>query len=162
MAFMSHDGVGSKATTDRDSVEGMAQGPIGEIRANAVEPSGGDVRDGEEQSFASRSGGAIGGGRRILPRGNDTLVETLRTADSNRLRVLGISEEQWIERCHLNGLPQRRRSFDLLNRPRISLLLKPYGSQNLAAVFDRPLKTPLPHKDPLCLPLVPLWECSAL
>ncbi|MEC7580984.1 MAG: hypothetical protein VYC85_01125 [Pseudomonadota bacterium] len=94
VVFMSHEGVGSKATTDRDSVEGMAQGPIGEIRANAVEPFGGDVRDGEEQSFASRSGGATGGGRRILPRGNDTLVETLRAADSNRLRVLGISEEQ--------------------------------------------------------------------
>ena len=103
MAFMSHDGVGSKATTDRDSVEGMAQGPIGEIRANAVEPSGGDVRDGEEQSFASRSGGAIGGGRRILPRGNDTLVETLRTADSNRLRVLGISEEQRTNLHHWEG-----------------------------------------------------------
>ena len=94
VVFMSHDGIGTEATIDRNSVEGMAQGPIGEIRANAVEPSGGDVRYGEEQSFASRSGGATGGGRRILPRGNDTLVDTLKSADSNRLRVLGISEEQ--------------------------------------------------------------------
>ena len=111
MAFMSYDGIGTEATIDRDSVESMAQGSIGEIGADAEETSGGDVRNGEEQSNASRSGGATGGGRRILPRGNDTLVETLRTADSNRLRVLGISEEQWIERCHLNGLPQRRRSL---------------------------------------------------
>ena len=96
---MSYDGIGTEATIDRDSVESMAQGPIGEIGADAEETSGGDVRNGEEQSNASRSGGATGGGRRILPRGNDTLVETLRTADSNRLRVLGISEEQRIERC---------------------------------------------------------------
>ena len=111
MAFMSYDGIGTEATIDRDSVESMAQGPIGEIGADAEETSGGDVRNGEEQSNASRSGGATGGGRRILPRGNDILVETLRPADSNRLRVLGISEEQRIERCHLNGLPQRRRSL---------------------------------------------------
>ena len=52
--------------------------------------------------------------------------------------------------------------FDLPNRRRISLSPKPYGSQNLSALFNRPLKTPLPHRDPLCLPLYPLWECSAL
>ena len=111
MAFMSYDGIGTEATIDRDSREGVAQGEIGKIGADAEETSGGDVRDGEKRTDASRSSGATGGGRRILPRGNDTLVETLRTADSNRLRVLGISEEQRIERCHLNGLPQRRRSL---------------------------------------------------
>ena len=111
MAFMSHDGVGAEATIVRDSREGVAEGQFEEIRANAVGSSGGDVQDGEERTDASRSGGATGGGRRILPRGNDILVETLRPADSNRLRVLGISEEQRIEHCHLNGLPQRRQSF---------------------------------------------------
>ncbi len=159
---MSYDGIGTEATIDRDSREGVAQGEIGKIGADAEETSGGDVRDGEERTDASRSGGATGGGRRILPRGNDTLVETLRTADSNRLRVLGISEEQWIERCHLNSLPQRQRDFDLVNRPRISLLPKPYGSQYLAALWKRTLKTLHSQKDPLCLPLIPLWECSVL
>ena len=96
---MSHDGVGAEATIVRDSREGVAEGQVEEIRANAVGSSGGDVQDGEERTDASRSGGATGGGRRILPRGNDSLVETPRSADSNRLRVLGISEEQWIERC---------------------------------------------------------------
>ena len=91
---MSHDGVGAEATIVGDARQGMAEGKIGEIRANAVGPSGGDVRNGEERTDASRSSGATGGGRRIFPRGNDTLVETLRSADSNRLRVLGISEEQ--------------------------------------------------------------------
>ena len=105
---MSYDGIGTEATIVRDSREGVAQGQVKEIRANAVGSSGGDVRDGEERTDASRSGGATGGGRRILPRGNDTLVETLRVADSNRLRVLGISEEQRIERCHLNSLPLYR------------------------------------------------------
>ena len=100
---MSYDGIGTEATIDRDSVESMAQGPIGEIGADAEETSGGDVRNGEEQSNASRSGGATGGGRRILPRGNDTLVETLRSADSNRLRVLGISEEQRTNLHHWEG-----------------------------------------------------------
>ena len=108
---MSYDGIGAEETIVRDARQGMAQGPIGKIGADAEETSGGDVRDGEKRTDASRSSGATGGGRRILPRGNDTLVETLRTADSNRLRVLGISEEQRIERCHLNGLPQRRRSL---------------------------------------------------
>jgi len=99
VAFMSHDGIGAEETIVRDARQGMAQGKIGKIGADAEETSGGDVRDGEERTDASHSGGATGGGRRILPRGNDTLVETLRSADSNRLRVLGISEEQRIERC---------------------------------------------------------------
>ena len=103
MAFMSHDGVGAEATIVRDSREGVAEGQVEEIRANAVGSSGGDVQDGEERTDASRSGGATGGGRRILPRGNDTLVETLRSADSNRLRVLGISEEQRTNLHHWEG-----------------------------------------------------------
>lgn len=36
---------------------------------------------------------------------------------------------QWLIRCHLYSLPQRRRDFDLLSRPRISLLPKPYRSR---------------------------------
>ena len=108
---MSHDGIGREATIVRDARQGMAQGKIGKIGADAEETSGGDVRNGEEQSDASRSGGATGGGRRILPRGNDTLVETLRSADSNRLRVLGISEEQRIERCYPWPDPDRFTQF---------------------------------------------------
>ena len=100
---MSYDGIGREATIVRDARQGMAQGKIGKIGADAVEPSGGDVRNGEERTDASHSGGATGGGRRILPRGNDTLVETLRSADSNRLRVLGISEEQRTNLHHWEG-----------------------------------------------------------
>ncbi len=100
---MSHDGIGTRETTDAARL-GLAEGTIAGARsapgetAGSVRGPGSGATQGDVASGGS-AGGSLGGRRAGIPRGADSTLKTLAGTQLTDAQLLGMQHQQ----ARMNG-----------------------------------------------------------